>query len=217
MERRLRRSTNPVGIRCWCSTRRDRVAVFGVNGLVGNLGIARAAVMTGFAREVRRMAHGVRRVPGLISIALGICFWRVVAAGNRAARAPRAQAIRSLPRSELVKAVLVLTVDLRRAQPRLQLHDQRNGELMDGPLAQRDRRSGGHRRVARPRVRSSRSFSAAHRRPRDRPLSPEALFRHRAHADSVVPAGGARERLAFYAMAIAFMAFVFGAFRSPTR
>ena len=99
---------HPVGIPMLVQHTRRPGAVIGVNGLVGNLGIAIAAVMTGFLVKYFgwRVAFAV---PGAIAIALGILFWRVVPQEDAppARRAPKQS---DLPRNELVKAVLVLTV-----------------------------------------------------------------------------------------------------------
>ena len=99
---------HPVGIPMLVQHTTRPGAVIGVNGLVGNLGIAVAAVLTGFLVKYFgwRMAFVV---PGIVTIALGILFWRVVP--QEAAPPSRRAAKQSdLPRSELVKAVLVLTV-----------------------------------------------------------------------------------------------------------
>ena len=99
---------HPVGIPMLVQHTTRPGAVIGVNGLVGNLGIAVAAVMTGFLVKYFgwRIAFAV---PGLITIALGILFWRVVPQEDAPpARRPPRQS--DLPRNELVKAVLVLTV-----------------------------------------------------------------------------------------------------------
>jgi len=103
-------------------------AVIGVNGLVGNLGIAVAAVLTGFLVKYFgwRMAFVV---PGIVTIALGILFWRVVP--QEAAPPSRRAAKQSdLPRSELVKAVLVLTVTSTCGSLVFNFTTNGNGELM---------------------------------------------------------------------------------------
>jgi len=99
---------HPVGIPMLVQHTTRPGAVIGVNGLVGNLGIAVAAVLTGFLVKYFgwRMAFVV---PGIVTIALGILFWRVVPQ-EAAPPSRRAAKQSALPRSELVKAVLVLTV-----------------------------------------------------------------------------------------------------------
>jgi MFS family permease len=119
---------HPVGIPMLVQHTKRPGAVIGVNGLVGNLGIAVAAVMTGFLVKYFgwRTAFAV---PGLITIALGIMFWRVVPQ-EHAPPARRAPKQSDLPRSELVKAVLVLTVTSTCGSLIFNFTTNGNGELM---------------------------------------------------------------------------------------
>ena len=119
---------HPVGIPMLVQHTTRPGAVIGVNGLVGNLGIAVAAVLTGFLVKY----FGWRTafvVPGIVTIALGVLFWRVVPqeAGPPARRAAKQSA---LPRSELVKAVLVLTVTSTCGSLVFNFTTNGNGELM---------------------------------------------------------------------------------------
>jgi len=119
---------HPVGIPMLVQHTTRPGAVIGVNGLVGNLGIAVAAVLTGFLVKYFgwRMAFVV---PGIVTIALGILFWRVVP--QEAAPPSRRAAKQSdLPRSELVKAVLVLTVTSTCGSLVFNFTTNGNGELM---------------------------------------------------------------------------------------
>ncbi|MCC6198013.1 MAG: MFS transporter [Burkholderiales bacterium] len=99
---------HPVGIPMLVQHTSRPGAVIGVNGLAGNLGIAAAAVMTGFLVKYFgwRMAFVV---PGFLSFALGLLFWRVVPRED-APPAKRAPKQSDLPRVELVRAVLILTI-----------------------------------------------------------------------------------------------------------
>jgi MFS family permease len=119
---------HPVGIPMLVQHTTRPGAVIGVNGLVGNLGIAVAAVLTGFLVKYFgwRMAFVV---PGLVTIALGILFWRVVPQ-ETAPPARRAAKQSTLPRSELVKAVLVLTVTSTCGSLVFNFTTNGNGELM---------------------------------------------------------------------------------------
>ena len=119
---------HPVGIPMLVQHTKRPGAVIGVNGLVGNLGIAAAAVMTGLLVKYFgwRMAFAV---PGFITIALGILFWRVVPQ-EHAPPARRAPKQSDLPRSELVKAVLVLTVTSTCGSLVFNFTTNGNGELM---------------------------------------------------------------------------------------
>jgi len=99
---------HPVGIPMLLQHTTRPGAVIGVNGLVGNLGIAVAAVLTGFLVKYFgwRMAFVV---PGLASLAYAALFWRVVPRED-APPAKRAARQSDLPKADLVRAVLVLTV-----------------------------------------------------------------------------------------------------------
>ena len=99
---------HPVGIPMLVQHTKRPGAVIGVNGLVGNLGIAVAAVLTGFL--VKYFGWRVAFVvPGIVTMLLGVLFWRVVPQ-EVSPPARRAAKQSDLPRSELVQAVLVLTV-----------------------------------------------------------------------------------------------------------
>ncbi len=119
---------HPVGIPMLVQHTKRPGAVIGVNGLVGNLGIAVAAVLTGFLVKYFgwRMAFAV---PGLVTLAIGVLFWRVVPpeAAPPARRAPRQS---DLPRSELLKAVLVLTITSTCGSLVFNFTTNGNGELM---------------------------------------------------------------------------------------
>ncbi len=200
---------HPVGIPMLVQHTTRPGAVIGVNGLVGNLGIAAAAVMTGLLVKYFgwRMAFVV---PGLITIALGILFWRVVPQETAppARRAPRQS---DLPRSELVKAVLVLTVTSTCASLVFNFTTNGNGELMADRL---------RNVTADPAVIGAllglvyvvASFSqlivgrAIDRYPLKRLFLGIVLTQIPLFLLAALASGWA-----FYAMAIAFMAFVFGA------
>jgi MFS family permease len=96
---------HPVGIPMLVQGTTRPGAVIGVNGLVGNLGIAAAAVLTGLTVKYFgwRMAFVL---PGLASIAFGLLFARIVPREHAppAKRAPRQS---DLPRSELARVVLI--------------------------------------------------------------------------------------------------------------
>jgi len=119
---------HPVGIPMLVQHTKRPGAVIGVNGLVGNLGIAVAAVMTGLLVKYFgwRTAFAV---PGIVTIALGFVFWRVVPQES-APPARRAAKQSDLPRSELVQAVLVLTVTSTCASLVFNFVTNGNAELM---------------------------------------------------------------------------------------
>ena len=100
---------HPVGIPMLVQHATKPGAAIGVNGLAGNLGIAAAAILTGFLVE-----HAGWRaafvVPGLICLALGLVFWRRV---PHETEAPAKRARKSgvhLARRDLVRVLAVMTV-----------------------------------------------------------------------------------------------------------
>lgn len=119
---------HPVGIPMLVQHTTRPGAVIGVNGLAGNLGIAAAAVLTGFLVKYAgwRMAFVV---PGLVSIALGFLFLRVVPR-EESPPAKRAAKQSDLPRSELVRVVLILTITSTCGSLVFNFTTNGNGELM---------------------------------------------------------------------------------------
>lgn len=119
---------HPVGIPMLLQHTTRPGAVIGVNGLVGNLGIAAAAVLTGFLVKY----FGWRTafvVPGLASIAFAVWFWRVVPRED-SPPAKRAAKQSDLPKRELVRAVLVLTVTSTCGSLAFNFTTNGNSELM---------------------------------------------------------------------------------------
>jgi len=123
---------HPVGIPMLVQGTTRPGAVIGVNGLVGNLGIAAAAVLTGFTVKYFgwRMAFVV---PGLASIAFGFLFARFVPHEESppAKRAPRQS---DLPRSEIARVVLILTLTSTCGSLIFNFTTNGNGELMGDRL-----------------------------------------------------------------------------------
>ena len=99
---------HPVGIPMLVQSSTRPGFTIGVNGLAGNLGIAAAAILTGFLVKLFgwRMAFAV---PGLVSLACAALFWLVVPREEMPpARRPRKQL--DLPRSLMVRVILVMTL-----------------------------------------------------------------------------------------------------------
>jgi len=119
---------HPVGIPMLVQHTTRPGAVIGVNGLSGNLGIAVAAVLTGFLVKYFgwRMAFVV---PGLACIVYALVFWRVVPRED-APPAKRAARQSDLPRSEIVRAVLILTITSTCGSLVFNFTTNGNGELM---------------------------------------------------------------------------------------
>lgn len=99
---------HPVGIPMLVQGSSTPGAVIGINGLAGNLGVAAAALLTGFLiKESGWRAAFI--VPGLISIGCGIAFARLAPAESLPpAKRARAAAVR-LPATALARAFLVMT------------------------------------------------------------------------------------------------------------
>jgi len=99
---------HPVGIPMLVQGAQRPGFTIGVNGLAGNLGIAGAAILTGFLVKLFgwRMAFAV---PGMISLVCAALFWLTVPREEMApARRPKKQL--DLPRSMMIRVVLVMTL-----------------------------------------------------------------------------------------------------------
>jgi MFS family permease len=98
---------HPVGIAMLVQDARKIGITIGINGLAGNLGIAVAAILSGFLMQ----RYGWRSAfiaPGVLSIVTGIAFWLLVPKESMAAaKRPKKQV--SLPRSVVLRAFMVMT------------------------------------------------------------------------------------------------------------
>ena len=99
---------HPVGIPMLVQQSKNPGFTIGVNGLFGNLGIAIAAILTGFL-----VKHAGWRaafaVPGLLAIVCGVVFLLVVPKEEMApARRPRKQL--DLPRAVMLRVLTVMTL-----------------------------------------------------------------------------------------------------------
>lgn len=124
---------HPVGIPMLVQTADRPGRVIGVNGLAGNLGIALAALSTGFLVKY----FGWRSafvVPGLVSIACGFLFARV-APREFAPPGKRAAKQVDLPAATLARVFLVLTLTSTAISLVFQFTTNGNGELMRERLA----------------------------------------------------------------------------------
>jgi MFS family permease len=100
---------HPVGIPMLVQQAKNPGAAIGVNGFAGNLGIAAAAILTGFLVE-----HAGWRtafvVTGLICLAAGALFWRLVPRESEPpAERTRKAAVQLTPR-QLARVLGVLTI-----------------------------------------------------------------------------------------------------------
>ena len=99
---------HPVGIPMLVQSSTRPGFTIGVNGLAGNLGIAAAAILTGFL--VKHFGWRIAfAVPGLIALVCAALFWLLVPREKVApAKRPKKQV--DLPRSVMVRAILVMTL-----------------------------------------------------------------------------------------------------------
>jgi hypothetical protein len=125
----------------------------GLNGLAGNLGIAFAAVLTGFLVQQAgwRMAFAV---PALLSIACGITFALVVPREDMAPAKPRRV---ELPPALLARIFLVMSLAAVSSSMIFNFHQRSNQllaerlrGLVDNPAPRRPARGGLRDRLARP-------------------------------------------------------------------
>jgi len=120
---------HPVGIPMLVQGAKKPGATIGVNGLAGNLGIAAAALVTGFLVQ----AIGWRAafaVPGLACIALGLLFAKVVPAeAEPPSQRKRVSAVTLAP-GQLARVLMVMTVASATAGLLFNLTTNGNGQLL---------------------------------------------------------------------------------------
>lgn len=125
---------HPVGIPMLVQGARKPGATIGINGLSGNLGIAAAALATGFLVK----AFGWRAafaVPGLACIALGFAFaWLAPHETEPPAKRGRKAAV-PLSAAQLARALVVMTVASASGGLLFNLTTNGNGQLMKERLA----------------------------------------------------------------------------------
>src|SRR5215470_14699632 len=123
---------HPVGIPMLVQHARNPGFTIGVNGLFGNLGIAVAAILTGFL-----VKHAGWRaafaVPGAISILCGVLFLLVVPKEEMApAKRPRKQL--DLPRAVLMRVLTVMTLAAISSSLIFNFTTNGNGQLLNERL-----------------------------------------------------------------------------------
>ncbi len=120
---------HPVGIPMLVQGATRPGAVIGINGLAGNLGIAAAALLTGWLVA----AIGWRAafvVPGLACLALGAVFARLAPHETEAPGKRPGKAAVALPAAQLARMFLVLTVASAIASLLFNLTTNGNGQLL---------------------------------------------------------------------------------------
>ncbi|WP_406625289.1 MFS transporter [Acidovorax sp. SDU_ACID1] len=99
---------HPVGIPMLVQRARRPGAVIGINGLAGNLGVAGAALLTGFLVQWWGW-RAAFAVPGLISLGCGIAFWLLCPPQGQAPGRTRKPPAVVLPPGQLARALVVMT------------------------------------------------------------------------------------------------------------
>ena len=120
---------HPVGIPMLVQNAKNPGATIGVNGLSGNLGIAAAAIMTGFLVE----HFGWRAafvVPGLVSIACGFLFMKLAPREVEAPAARKSRAGVELSKAALARVFAVMTAASATAGLLFNLTTNGNGQLL---------------------------------------------------------------------------------------
>jgi MFS family permease len=119
---------HPVGVPMLLQGAQRPGWVIGVNGFAGNLGVALAAVVTGFlVKEFGwRMAFAG---PGLLSLACGIAFW-LTAKEESTPPAKRKATQAELPRALLARVFLVMTLAATSASLLFNFSTNGNYELL---------------------------------------------------------------------------------------
>jgi MFS family permease len=123
---------HPVGIPMLLQNSTTPGRVIGVNGLAGNLGIALAALLTGFLVKY----FGWRTafvVPGVLSIACGVLFARIAVESEPPAR--RAASKAKLPLDSMARALAVITLTATTGNLLFNFTTNGNGELLRDRMA----------------------------------------------------------------------------------
>jgi MFS family permease len=125
---------HPVGIPMLVQQAKNPGAAIGVNGLAGNLGIAAAAILTGFLVE-----HAGWRaafvVPGLFCLAAGALFWRAAPRETEPpAQRTRKAAVQLAP-GQLARVLAVLTIASAAGGLIFNLTTNGNGQMLGERLA----------------------------------------------------------------------------------
>ena len=120
---------HPVGIPMLVRGAKKPGATIGINGLVGNLGLAAAALVTGVLVQAISW-RAAFAVPGLVCIALGFVFARVVPAeAEPPSQRKRGSAVRLAP-GQLAQVLMVMTVASATAGLLFNLTTNGNGQLL---------------------------------------------------------------------------------------
>jgi MFS family permease len=119
---------HPVGIPMLVQGARNPGITIGFNGLVGNLGIAIAALVTGLLVKYFGWRSAFA-LPGLVSIAAGVAF-AMVAPRESEPPARRASTVKVLPRSVMLRIVVIMTITAITGSLLFNFTTNGNGELL---------------------------------------------------------------------------------------
>ncbi len=120
---------HPVGIPMLVQHAKSPGATIGVNGLAGNLGIAAAAIVTGFlVKWVGWRAAFV--VPGLVAIACGVLFARIAPHETEPPATRGRKSAVELPAAMLARVFTVMTAAAATASLLFNLTTNGNGQLL---------------------------------------------------------------------------------------
>lgn len=119
---------HPVGIPMLVQRAAKPGLTIGINGLAGNLGIAAAALVTGFLVKYFDWRTAFI-VPGLVSILAGIVF-ALVAPKEEMAPAKRPRTVAALPPGVMARVFLVMTATAVTGSLIFQFTTNGNGELL---------------------------------------------------------------------------------------
>ena len=125
---------HPVGIPMLLQQARNPGATIGFNGLVGNLGIAMAAVLTGFMVKYVgwRMAFVA---PALLSLACGVLFLRMTPGESESPARRQAKASVTLPPALLARLFAIMTCAAVASSLLFNFTTNGNGQLLRERLA----------------------------------------------------------------------------------
>jgi hypothetical protein len=184
---------HPVGIPMLVQHSKNPGLTIGFNGLIGNLGIALSAVVTGLLVKYFgwRMAFVV---PGLFSIAAGVAF-AMVAPHESEPPAKRTTKAATLPRAQMLRVIAVMIATAITSAIVFNTTTNGNQQLLTERLRGVVEDPALLGTLLSPGVRGG-GVLAGRRRPRHRPLPAEAHLPHRGgHAGAVLRAGGDLRRL----------------------
>jgi MFS family permease len=125
---------HPVGIPMLLQQARNPGATIGFNGLVGNLGIAMAAVLTGFMVKYVgwRMAFVA---PALLSLACGVLFLRMTPGESESPARRQAKASVTLPPALMARLFAIMTCAAVASSLLFNFTTNGNGQLLRERLA----------------------------------------------------------------------------------